>query len=402
MAGVPVNAFTETVRLTGLTVFTGARDIINDSQKTNYNTQGYLMRGQPMSSVIQGGTQIVDDIFLSAVRKARPYRAGAKQSYSNPQTGIQLACPWRQFITDITWDDTERELNEGAAREGNRSLQLKDIWTKKQMVTYSDWCDFTEELYWNVPDKTRMEDANGDLMYSFPALINEFTSGLYPAAAPGGLWSTKLGIDPTAAGQTRWDNQRFAYTDVNVASTSGGIKSGSLISVFKTAFNKLDLRPPPQFKEYFEAANAKPASFVACSQKGQTFVWDMYMSSQNRWSDQMDPWGMPTFGGVPFVYVGQLDGAPLYPTGTAGALSTEDAFVTAAACGPRYKLIQSEYIKQFYHSKFTFRNLGVMDDRAQPTSHTMPLLTWTNLFPRSLYRQGEIYPSSVAAFATGF
>ena len=76
MAGVTISAFTETVRLTGPTVFTGPRSVINDSQKTNYNTLGYLMRGQSMSDVVQGGTAIVDDIFLVASRKARTYRPG--------------------------------------------------------------------------------------------------------------------------------------------------------------------------------------------------------------------------------------------------------------------------------------------------------------------------------------
>lgn len=389
MAGVPVSAFTETVRKTGPTVLTGARVIVNDSQKTNYNTMGYLMRGQPMSAVIQGGTQIVDDILLSNARKARTYRPGQKQSYANPQLGIQLACPWRMFITDITWDDTERELNEGAAREGDRGQRLKDIWYSKQMAALSDWNDFMEEQYWGVPDKTRMEDPNGDLMYSIPSLINEFASGLPSAAHPGGVWTTKLGISPTAAGNARWDNQRFNYTDETIGAA---MTSGSILAQLKRAFARLDLRPAPKYSEYYEPRQTKPASFMAMSEKAQSYLWRLYMASQNRWSDQMDPWGSPTFNGVPAVHIGQLDTALIFPTGAAGALSAEDT-TTNTNAGPRIWLIQSEYLKQFYHSKFAMTSLGVMDDRAQPTSHTMPFLTWTNLMPRSLFRHGIVYPT---------
>lgn len=398
MSGVPISAFTETVRLTGPTVFTGVRDVINDAQKTNYNTLGYLMRGQQMSDVVQGGIQIVDDIYLSSVRKARTYRPGQKQSYTNPQTGTQLAAPWRMFITDITWDDTERELNEGAGRAGDRSLRYKDIWFKKQMNSYSDWCDFMEEQYWIGGDPSRMEAANGDLMYSIPYLINEFASGLVGSGNPSGAAATtKLGINPAGAGLTNWDNQRFAYSNTNTGTSMNG---SSLLAQLKNAFQKLDFRPPPMKGEYFEAAAAKPVNWIACSSNAKNFIWIQYMASQNRWDNQMDPYGNPVFDGSPFVYIAALDGAQIYPTGSNAAIAscswgTEGNTANSGVnnAGPRYYLINSEYMKHIFHSKFTMSNLGVMDDRAQPTSHTMPLLTWCNLFPRSLRRHAIVYPS---------
>lgn len=400
MAGVTVSAFTETVRLTGPTVFTGPRSVINDAQKNNYGTQSYLMRGQSMSDVVQGGTTIVDDIYLAASRKARAYRPGAKQSYTNPQTGAQLSIPYRMFITDVTWDDTEREINEGAARAGDRSLRYKDIWFKKQMNSYSDWCDFIEEQYWLPPDTTRMEAAGGDLMYSIPALINEYANGLPLGGNPGGAWTTKCGITPSAAGSTNFDNQRFGYQDVL---TGTSLTSVSLLSVFKQAMQKLDFRPPGQYKQYFEGASERPTGFIACNGLARALVWQLYMASQNRWDNQMDPFGNPVFDGAPFVYVAALDGALIYPTGTGStlaALLSHDGDTTNTIAdgsfghsGPRFWCIQPEYLRQIYHERFTMANLGVMDDRAQPTSHTMPLLTWTNLFPRSLRRHALVAPA---------
>ncbi len=406
MSGVPVSAFTEAVRLTGPTVFTGVRDVINDSQKTNYNTQGYLMRGQTMSDVVQGGIQIVDDIFLSATRKARTYRPGQKQSYSNPQTGTQLAVPWRMFITDVTWDDTERELNEGAGRAGDRSLRYKDIWFKKQMNSYSDWCDFIEEQYWLPGDPTRMEAANGDLMNSFPWLINEFANGLVPATNPSGVAATtKCGIDPSASGFTNWLALQTAYTN---AGTGSNLTNGSLLTALKVAFQKLDFRPPPQYGQYFQAAQSRPVNWIGCTNAARAFIWMQYMQSQNRWDNQMDPYGNPVFDGAPFVYIAALDGALIYPTGSNAAIAsatwgTEGNTAngaTGANAGPRYYLMNSEYIRHIYHSKFTMANLGVMDDRAQPTAHTMPLLTWCNVFPRSLRRNGLVFPSGLTGTGT--
>lgn len=387
--GVPLSVFTEMARLTGITLFTGTHDVVNDSAKTNYATQGYLNRGQPMSAIIQGGLQIVDDIFLAATRKARSYKPNQRQTYSNPQTGIQWQCPWRFYMTDITWTDEEVELNQGASREA-RSQQYKDLWFKKQMNTYSDWADFVEEQLWAVPDTTQMEAQGGEMMFSIPALINEYASGLPTSIHPGGAWTTKLGINPTTAGQTRWDNQRFTYDNLSVGTS---LTTSSLITVFKRAFTKLSFRPPVVNSQYFESVTARPVGFVACSELGVSLIWRQYMSSQNRWSDQMDPYGAPMFQGTPFVHIGQLDGATLFPTGAGGILSTEDNTAVANnGRGPRYWLIQPEYLKMFYHARRTFSSLGVMTDLEQPTSHTMPIVSWMNLFPRSLFRQGHIAP----------
>lgn len=397
MAGIPTSGFTEAVRLTGNTVFTGPRDVVNDSQKNNYNTMGYLARGQKMSDVIKGGINVVDDIFLAAVRKMRTYRPGQKQSYSNPQTGVQISVPWRQFITDITWDDTERELNEGAAREGNRSIQLKNLWFKKQMEAYSDACDFWEEQYWLPADKTRMEDANGDLMYSIPALVNEYANGLPISTHPGGAWTTKCGINPTLPGYGNWAPQRFGYANLNTSYVGTGTAMGStsLLAQIKLAFQKLDFRPPPNWQEYFESPSAKPAGFIACNAAARTLVWSMYQAAQNRWVNDMDPNGNPMFDGVPYVYIAALDNAAIYATGSADALSTDgDTSGSNYFAGPRFWMLQPDYLRQYWHEKFTMKSLGVMDDRAQPTSHTMPILSWTNLMPRSLRRQGILYPTT--------
>ena len=305
------------------------------------------------------------------------------------------------FITDITWDDTEREINEGAGRAGDRSLKYKDVWFKKQMNSYSDWNDFQEEQYWLPPDTTRMEASGGDLMYSIPSLLNEYTSGLPGSGNPGGAWTTKCGINPTTAGLTNWDNQRFGYQDLTTGSSMTG---NSVLVAFKQAMQKLDFRPAPQFAQYNEAANRNSAGFIACNGLARSTIWRVYQGAQNRWDNAMDPYGNPVFDGAPFVYIAALDGALIYPTGSASpdtSTLSHDGNTAGGGgggggfgfAGPRFWLIQPEYLRQIYHERFTMANLGVMDDRAQPTSHTMPLLTWTNLFPRSLRRHAVIAPT---------
>src|SRR5688572_13922232 len=127
MAGSSISQFTEFVNQTGATYLTSESDRVNDAQKTNYNTLGYLSRRQQMSDMLQGGSNIKDITYLSATRRARSYKPMEDQTYQAVQTGVTWTGEWRCWMTDITVTDQELELNAGAVfSKEHRAQKFKD------------------------------------------------------------------------------------------------------------------------------------------------------------------------------------------------------------------------------------------------------------------------------------
>lgn len=392
MAGSSISAFTEFVNQTGPTYLTSQSDRVNDAAKTNYETVGYLSRGQQMADVLQGGANIKDIIYLNAVRRARSYKPMEDQQYQAVQTGVSWTGEWRTWMTDIVVTDQELELNAGAVfSKETRAQKFKDIWYTKQQQAHSDAMDYLEEKYWAVPDTTQMEAATGQEMYSIPALINEFTNGLPSAAHPGGVWTTKMGIAP--ATNANWVPQQFDYID-KLPTTSASYNAKSLIAVFDRAWSKLRFRPPPHDKQYFESETAQPINVVFTSLQGRLNLMTSYRASNNLWADVQDPYFQPMYGGAPIVYVATLDTAAIFPTGAAAALSTELDTAGTTNAGPRYFLVQPKYLRTIFHTERFMANLGKMKDVRQPTTNIWPIDTWSNTIARSMRRHAIIYPSA--------
>lgn len=396
--GVPLNAFSEWVALTGPAYLRGVRDIVNDAQKTNYKTLGYILRGQRMSEILQGGQNINDRIFLEAVRVAHSYQSLEEHTYQIIPTGRTWTVPWRFFMTYVAWTDEEIELQGGGDLSRNARMQIyKNLWFSKLQNMYSDNADYWEEILWAVPDRTKMESASGKELYSFPAFINEYPNGL-PAAAdqPGGTWTTKAQIDPVVS--PRWDNQRFAYGAGGAGFTPAD--PDNILTSLDLAFMFLDFQPPPVNREYFEAAYTRPVGFIGASFTGRQRLMALYRNDQDRWVDMKDPYNNPTYLNAPIVPIAQLNDAAIYPTGAADTLGVETSRANdtntndIGFAGPRYYLIQPEYLRTVFHSRRYFKNLGVMTDVSQPTTHVMNINTYGNLVPRSLRRQGLLYPAA--------
>lgn len=386
-AGTPLSGFARFVDDTGPTYFTGPKERLNDAQKTNYRTLGYMLRGQSMSDTVQSGASIKDKIMLAVTRVTHTYSPGAEESVPNPQLTTTWTVPWRFWLTPMTWLDQTTMLNGGTRQE--RYQQYYSEWMAIQQDGYTDWCNKMEEFYWAVPDKSKMEAQDGEEPYSIPCFVNEFANGLPSAAHPGGVWTTVMGIDPTAVNKTNWVPQQFGYDNTDVSGTGGD----GLLTNLDEAYMKLDFQPPPVSKEYFESPTAQPWGFIGCSSLGLKYVKRVYRLQNDRWENTMDPQGNPLYGGRPFVYISQLDAAAIFPTGSAGALSVEST-TTNAIAGPRYFVIQPKYLRSIFHSERYLADLGVMTDPKIPTQHVKYLDTWGNNTCRSRRRQGIIYPVS--------
>lgn len=391
MAGSNLSAFTRFQDITGPTYYSGREECINDAQKTNYHTLGYLLRGQQMADILQGGADIRDNITLGVTRLTHSYKIGDSETYQMPQPTTTWRVPWRYWLTYLAWTDQQVELNEGG---GDLTHVFKREWWKMQQEMWTDYMNYMEETYWAVPNKSSMESVDGQEQYSIPCFVNEHTNGLAaPGTANGGTWTTVQNVDPTAAGKSTWVPTQQAYTQLLSTTNSASAVAG-LVSAFDKAYDKCDFQAPPMKAEYFESNMAQPQGFIACSLQGKANARFAYRDANDRWQDFWDPFGQPTYGGRPFVYVKQLDTAAIFPTGSAAAYSTELDTAGTTNAGPRYFGIMPKYLRSVFKNTRFMKDLGVMTDAKTPTTHARPFDNWGNLVCRSRARHFIIYPTA--------
>lgn len=393
MTGVSLDLFAELGAIVGPAILKGPRNTINDAQKVNYATLGYLLRGQAMGQILRGGTSIKDYIYLQATSRARTYKPNQPQTYPNNQTGVMWSIPWRFAINDIAWnlEELAMSVDGGDTLEGAFHV-FKDLWNRKLQNFNTDDANFWESLFWAVPDKTKMEAADGQEWYSIPCFVNEHANGLPTAAYPGGAWTTVQGLNPTDADKTNWVPYRGGY-----GAASDGFDPASddnLIAALDKAILATGFRPPPIAQNHFEASSLmQPGCFIAASQMGHTKIQFLFRASNDRWNNTWDPYGNPTYGQIPIVYVAQKDDLAIYPTGSAGALGTEST-AAGSKSGPRFEGIHGEYMVPVWHRDYFRKSLGVMSDLSQPTSRANPYVSFGNMACRSRRRHFCLYPLS--------
>jgi hypothetical protein len=163
----------------------------------------------------------------------------------------------------------------------------------------------------------------------------------------------------------------------------------NVIENLDNAFMAIDFRPPPMYQEYFEDAYSSPGTAIFCSRTGRAALMSLFRRSQDRWVDMKDPFNNPTYQGAPFVYVAELDTAAIFP-GAGSTLQTESA---ADLTGPRYFVIQAEYLRSVFHTTRYFKALPELTDVKQPTRHVLPINWYTNLVCRSRRRHAILHPA---------
>lgn len=400
---------------TGPTIFRGPEDTVNDAQKTNYSTLGYMLRGQPMSEIIQGGSKIQDTWLGSVARRARSYKPNETQSYQITDSGTTFEVPWRFILADGSYTDEAMILNMGAAGQ-DRAQQYKSFWHRIQQDVHTDTMNYLAERFWAQPVHEDMEAGSGQELYSIPAFINEFGDGTYGQGAGLGfsgsntIWTTKQGINPGSADDP---DSKWACTQVGYGNAGGtGFTKDNIENIINrldVAFRKTKFERPPLKQEYFTDAAPWPIGFVACSLDGITRVTNLYRESNDHWSNMDDPMGNPMYRNVPLVYEAELDDAAIYPTGgttdqlgvesstsnTSNSNTITDALgntVGTGFAGPRFYGIQPKMLRMIWHKERFMTFLGEKSDVSQPTTKILPFNTYGNTVARSLMRHFIIFP----------
>lgn len=395
--GSALSTFADFVASTGPSYLTSADELVNEAQKNSYILRRFL-KGGDKSFQIQGGANIKDALILDEDSTFQQYQPNDTFTWRNPQVMSTVTAEWRFSVDHMSWTDQEIELNAGG---GMTTEALRGIYKKvkreKEQRMWTSMINGWEDLLWRFPKNSEMEASTGLYPYSIPAVINEYTSGLY--AYTGETFTTLGGINPVT--KTRWVPKQEAIPSAITTQAeliggdsyaAGTYPISPLIRSFDSMFYKVRFETPPTKQEYFE--NAKLYSqFIACSKSGLNIYQAALRSAQDRFSGAGNPsdpaYLNPMYGGIELVYAAALDSAALYGSSTTYASET-----AASVKGPRYYWINGQYLSPVFHTTRYMYMKDPMTHPNQPYTTVVPVDCWWNLVPRSRQRHGIVYPGA--------
>ena len=456
MAGTSIRNFLDFMDATGPVYLTGPDVLINEAVKRNY-LFGDLIREK--NQAIRGGKEIKDVLMLDDSSTFQYYQPNETFSYSNPQVMRDITANWRFAMDHMTFTDAEIELNVGGglSREATKTV-YKDLKRSKEQRMVTSMVNGYEEALFKPTHGTNlqeMESSTGKIPYSIPAFITEkciqtSLDGGGAAGLRGGvnINSTSetniLGIAPgTSGGEQRWSNEVVFYdTSAALGINTAGTQIGSETAVFNKAkitvdasgnsngrpinafsavdafgflnsfdemYLRLQFRPPASFEQYFENIVFNRQK-ILCSREGINLYKQALRSENDRtFAPQDVAYNQPTYSGIPFTYVAQLDSAKIHPSVTGGSGVTfrlqdqDDATLDTANGetelgsevldpGPRYFFINGDYLTPVLHASRYMEKHPTMQHPNQPFTHVQITDSWYNVVANSRQRHGIIAP----------
>jgi hypothetical protein len=404
-----MSTFSSFMNATGPSFLTGPEDVVNEAVKQTY-ILGRFLRGADMAATLQGGSDIRDSLMFDEQTTAQWYSPNATFTPTNPQVLVNWKAYWRFKADHMSWTDQEIELQvpEGMTATARHQI-YKRIKHLKEQRLWTSLLNSMENDLWRVPEAADMEAETGQVAYSLPAFLNDFTNGLfYSGATPTGktAWTVKQNINP--ATETRWKSQlallpadSLEPASTNLfydSSTPTEADSGdrNIIQTFDYAWMLTNFQAPPTKQEYFEN-NTLYKQFIACSFRGQGIYMDLLRASQDTYvtSGRQDPaFTNPSYAGIDVVRVAALNQALLYPaeTLTDPLVSEMPGTSVGEASGPRFYWINGNYIRPIFHSRRYMVKGPVKDHRDQPFTKVQYVDVWMNVVARSLQRHALVSP----------
>jgi|GEM_PF-6669363 len=374
----------------------GPQGRINAVSRLNYDSLGFILRGKKMSRVLRGGDGLKGEVFLKQKGQGEWIGLADETTPEIHTTGTQYSVPWSMSRVVDAWD--ERVMRQNASQnvgsDGGFQAYQDMTYARKQNLEMQK-INLIDDALWAVPDKSKMETNASDRKQplSLPAMINEFSNSLYPSAAPGGSWTTIQQIATTEEGFSNFIPYQGTYDNRTVNSPT------NLLAALDLAYEKLNFKPPPTNAMYFEKESGMlPAQkWMAASPEGVVALKQLCRASQDRWGNESDAYGRrPTYAGVPIVTIPQLTSKALYPTGTAGALSTE-LVTTNGVAGWRYYIIDSESIDWCWSSDWYDHAMGPIPNPNNPARQAIFYETQCGSWINNRRLNGIIYPNANVA-----
>lgn len=378
--------FTDFVKGTAPAWASSQEAFINELQYNNYPLSRFL-KGRETSEVFQNGERIKDGIILDEAGTFQMVSPETESTWTNAQQLTTWEIPWRFAQCHMSWTAQEVELNEGSS-----AATWKRVKKIKQSGLATDIVNGLDRKIFARPAKSKMESFTADPgePQSIPALVNEFTNGLWLPSSSAGMdtysGATVQNIDP--ATKTRWKPVAKSYTNLTAAT------SANLSEAFDDIYLDLQFRSPGTMNEYFE--NVNMFRQVIYTSKNGIIKYKRMTKLENDVTvtpSRQDPaWNSPTYSGIPLERAPQLETELLYGSGGAIGQPVLETDATNNISGPRFYWINANYMKMAFHSNYYFKYLDVFSPEKNRTKYVLPIQTWFNLYATSRRHHGVVYP----------
>lgn len=398
MAGLSMQAFLDYVVDTGPVFLSDDDTIINNVSRRSF-IMGKLLRGSPASKVLQGGDKIQEVLYLNAARTYQQIGRNSDINRVNPQKDVLMSLDWRFAHDQLVWDEAEYMLQAGA---NPTKAKYKDMNYSKQQRTWESIIDGFETGLWYPPASTptetttydEMEGSNGWRWNSIPVFVNE------QDGSTGGFndgWKTIEGVNLSTYPNWRCKKSTYDATDIMDRDDDGdGLFDGLDDLSLETGYQR------PGFKdEFFEpddhyigGKEKRSTPTILCTSKAgvKQIMRAHRLSNDSLITPQDAAYPLPKWNDIAIYDVQALDDAALYRNAADTAFVSEtDATVNKP--GPRYYMLNTNYLKVIFHSEKYFKMAEPIRLQNKIGMYAIDIEVWGNLLCTSLRHQGILSPA---------
>lgn len=386
MSGVSLSNFLDFVEGTTSTYINGPMGLVMEAVKNTY-WFGRLIQGQrSKKKMIAGGANIRHSMIFQDSGSLETYLPGANHNWKNVQRLKRVQVEWRYAMAHMSWVEQEIINNEIVAYGDDeaRFCEFVNIRNEKETICWASIWNGLENLLWQVPFPGDMEDADGTEPQSIPFHINEDANGLFDPQTEA-AFTTKQGLDPTSsalAGRYAPKAQTYGSAAVNNAD--------NIISRLDDLSEQLTFEQPPTMKQYWEDPRYNKQMIVT-TRRGRAIYKQLLRQHQDHFvAGPQDPaYPDPQYFGIPIQRASTLEGLALYDSGSS---TLADEF-GASAKGPRFYVLNAEYLYPVFHARRYFYKYEVTKHHNVPDTWVLPIAVWFNTICTSYQRQGILSPT---------
>ena len=371
------------------TVVTDEKHMINLVQNRAY-TLTSLIGGRSPEEVFKASSELSGFAYLEKQDRGKRYDPASLQvEFSNPQLGTRMSAEWSFYYNHMGWSKTEIELNPQSMAGGKarRTRYLEVLQTKHQNL-WQSVIDQIEDETWTPADFNAMRGVDAvSVPQSIPYFITEESDGL-PLQVDESSVTNVQGIDPTAAGKSKWKNKVLNYASAGGPVAAAGDLVGQLIRMG----TNLHFHALPMKTEFGERETMSDVAF--CSDNGLGYITAALRIGQDTWnSREMAGYGL-MLNGVAYTNIPALDDAALYATG-GGSLATEATGGSATNTGPRFYFVTRDAIRTFFFKgqHFQMDEVERLTAAGRPNDYIQGVNVWNQNWLEDRRKCGIVAPT---------
>lgn len=354
------------------------------TQRNNTSGLGVLFRGRNMRDLIQHGESMRGRHVDARQRTLRDYKPGQKGKGEQLQVRSNVEYFWRNKRDGSLSGQEEVDELMGSGDDKWITAYWTDKAEKDKARRDASMQEEMERSLFARPNfRTMVQGGDGPdgapEWHSIFGLMWESANTLVPAAidAEGTAWTTVGGKSPVT--DTYWRNQVVPYTSAT-PSAPGNIFESIGEAGRRASWNNGQFRKAwsesftPNVNEQGEldmdALGGNEFAGILTTSLGVKVVQRMRQAEQDHWTNPHTPEYSVYWNGVPFVWCAWMDAVNFWPTGAAGAASTETDPAGGAA-GPRFFMVRNSYLKVCFKAGWMNKIKAKASSEENPTGWTI-------------------------------